>query len=92
MTEQLLDNLPTPAQIAERITASTGIRLTARTVWEKAKRLGIAKKIGRSMLISVEDIPLLLREETREERRERSAKMRTGDALAILRRASSAKK
>jgi hypothetical protein len=64
----LLDNLRTPQQIAERITASAGVRITARTVWEKSRRLGIAKKIGRSMLVSIDDIPLLLKEETKAER------------------------
>ncbi|MBB4272821.1 hypothetical protein [Rhizobium mongolense] len=86
-----LDNLLTPHQIAERITASTGIHLTGRTVWEKARRLGIAKKIGRSMLISIDDIPLLLKEETKEDKRERlmdQSAIRTGEqALAMLRKA-----
>ena len=44
MTDEMLDHLRTPAQIAERITASTGINLTGRTVLEEARRLGIAKK------------------------------------------------
>ena len=70
MTEQLLDKLRTPDQIADRITASSGIHLTGRTVWEKARRLGIAKKIGPSMLISIDDIPLLLKEETKEDKRQ----------------------
>jgi hypothetical protein len=61
----LLDGLLTPDEIARRITASSGIHLTGRTVWEKAKRLGIAKKIGRSMLVSIDDIPALLQEETK---------------------------
>lgn len=66
----LLDNLRTPQQIAERISASSGIHVTGRTVWEKARRLGIAKKIGRSMLVSVDDIPLLLKEETKADKRQ----------------------
>lgn len=59
----LLNSLLTPEEIARRITASSGAHITARTVWEKAKRIGVAKKIGRSMLISIEDVPALLREE-----------------------------
>ncbi|WHO79672.1 hypothetical protein [Rhizobium leguminosarum] len=66
----VLDNLRTPQQIAERISASSGIHLTGRTVWEKAKRIGIAKKIGRSMLISAADIPLLLEEVTKADKRQ----------------------
>ncbi|MBB3743758.1 hypothetical protein FHX10_003257 [Rhizobium sp. BK591] len=66
----LLDNLRTPQQIAERISASSGIHVTGRSVWEKARRLGIAKKIGRSMLVSVDDIPLLLKEETKADKRQ----------------------
>ncbi|WSG73070.1 hypothetical protein U8P80_16165 [Rhizobium beringeri] len=84
----LLDNLRTPQQIAERITASSGIHLTGRTVWEKAKRLGIAKKIGRLMLISADDIPLLLKEETKEDNRDRLMAVRTGEqTMATLRKA-----
>ncbi|MGO4196904.1 hypothetical protein AB4Z13_16235 [Rhizobium sp. YAF28] len=86
----LLDNLRTPQQIAERITESTGVRITARTVWEKAKRLGVAKKIGRSMLVSVEDIPRLLKEETNADKREvivKSAVVTSDQALAMLRKA-----
>lgn len=90
----LLNSLLTPEEIAHRITASSGAHITARTVWEKAKRIGVAKKIGRSMLISVEDVPALLREE----KPKRSAYLydpisaptivhRPGDALAALKRA-----
>ncbi|GAA3074874.1 hypothetical protein GCM10010520_22510 [Rhizobium viscosum] len=61
----ILDNLRTPQQIAERSTAATGVHITARTVGEKARRFGIAKKIGRSMLASGDNIPLLLKEETK---------------------------
>ncbi|EJL54381.1 hypothetical protein PMI09_02472 [Rhizobium sp. CF122] len=96
MSDQLLGNLRTPDQIAERITASTGINLTGRTVWEKARRLGIAKKIGRSMLISIDDIPLLLKQETKEDRRERvyhaAATISTEKALALLIRKARKKK
>lgn len=59
----LLDTVVTPEEIARRITASKGIHVNARTVWEKARRIGVAKKIGRSMLISVDDIPKLLEQE-----------------------------
>lgn len=52
-----LDRLVSPDEIARRITASSGVLLTARTVWEKANRIEIAKNIGRSMLISIDDIP-----------------------------------
>ncbi|MDX0226780.1 hypothetical protein RWA06_02035 [Sinorhizobium meliloti] len=89
-----LDGLLTPEEIARRITASSGVHMTARTVWEKARRIGVAKKIGRSMLISIEDVPALLREE----KPKRSAYLydpisaptivhRPGDALAALKRA-----
>lgn len=89
----LLDNLLTPQQIAERITASAGVRITARTVWEKAKRLGICKKIGRSMLVSVEDIPLLLKEETKEDKAERRESERNAlrPPLERLRKARAAR-
>jgi hypothetical protein len=88
----LLDNLRTPQQIAERIKAASGAHITARAVWEKARRLGIAKKIGRSMLISVDDIPLLLEEETKTGRRERLTAIRTGEqTLAALRQARAAR-
>jgi hypothetical protein len=65
MTIALLDKYLTPDQIAERINATAGVPLTGRTVWDKAKRIGVAQKIGRSMLISIDDIPLLLKMETR---------------------------
>jgi hypothetical protein len=65
-----LDSLVTPDKIAERISAASGIHLTGRTVWEKAKRLGVAKKIGRLRLISTADIPLLLKEETKADKRQ----------------------
>lgn len=88
----LLDNLRTPQQIAERISASTGVHITARTVWEKAKRVGIGKKIGRTMLVSVDDIPRLLKEETKTGRRDRLTAIRTGEqALAALRQARRAR-
>jgi|GEM_PF-2021651 len=89
-----LDGLLTPEEIARRITASSGVKMTARTVWDKARRIGVAKKIGRSMLISIEDVPALLREE----KRKRNAYLydpisaptivhQPGDALAALKRA-----
>lgn len=62
----ILDNLRTPQQIAERISAASGLHITARTIWEKARRIGIGKKVGRSMLISVDDIPSLLKEEAKQ--------------------------
>ncbi|WEX76862.1 hypothetical protein PYH37_005213 [Sinorhizobium numidicum] len=58
--DDFLDGLLTPEEIARRITASSGVHMTARTVWEKAKRLGVAKKIGRSPLIHLSDVPRLL--------------------------------
>lgn len=85
----LLSGLLTPEEIARRITESSGVPLHARTVWEKAKRLGIAKKLGRSMFIAIDDIPALLQEETKADRmarlRERSA-MNGSQALALLRK------
>lgn len=59
----ILDSLLTPEEIARRITTSSSVHVSARIVWEKARRIGVAKKIGRSPLISAEDIPLLLQEE-----------------------------
>ncbi|MGO8172724.1 hypothetical protein ACC764_19710 [Rhizobium ruizarguesonis] len=86
-----LDSLFTPDKIAERISAASGIHLSGRTVWEKAKRLGIAKKIGRSMLISAADIPLLLKEETkadkRQQRQNKTADFQQNRNLAALRKA-----
>ncbi|RVH50670.1 hypothetical protein [Sinorhizobium meliloti] len=83
-----LDSLLTPEEIARRITASSGVKMTARTVWEKARRIGVAKKIGRSPLIHLSDVPRLLEEETRDERRRRRSRIRTGaDALSILQKA-----
>ncbi|MBB3444233.1 hypothetical protein [Rhizobium sp. BK379] len=64
----MTDILRTPQQIAERINAASGAHITARAVWEKARRLGVARKIGRAMLVSVDDIPLLLKEETKTKR------------------------
>ena len=58
-----LDRLLTPEAIAERITAASGVSMSARTVWEKARRVGVSRKIGRAMLISIDDIPELLKEE-----------------------------
>jgi len=91
----LLDNLRTAQQIAERITESTCAHITARTVWEKAKRLGIAKKIGRTMLVSVDDIPLLLKEETKADKRhqleEKTAPLRQKRNLAAIRKARAAR-
>ncbi|WP_376742148.1 hypothetical protein [Ensifer canadensis] len=84
----ILDSLLTPEEIARRITASSGVHMTARTIWEKARRIGVAKKIGRAMLVAVEDIPALLKEETKTERHERLiSKSSRPDALAMLRQA-----
>ncbi|TBC21570.1 hypothetical protein [Rhizobium ruizarguesonis] len=87
----LLNNLRTPKQIAEQIAASSGADIRARTVWEKAKRLGIAKKIGRSMLISAADIPLLLKEETkavkRQQRENKTPDFQQKRKLAAIRKA-----
>lgn len=58
-----LDRLVSPDEIARRITASSGVLLPTRTVWEKANRIGVARKIGRSLLISIDDIPALLKQE-----------------------------
>jgi hypothetical protein len=90
-----LDRLVSPEEIARRITASSGVLLTARTVWEKARRIGVAKKIGRSMLIAVDDIPALLKEEDKKAWRRRDNHtaldpefiVMPGDALAALKRA-----
>mgnify|MGYP007085786611 CR=1 FL=1 len=80
--DHFLDGLLTPEEIARRISASSGAHITGRTVWEKARRIGVAKKIGRTPLVSIDDLPLLLKEEDKLGRRSR---MRTGaDALAML--------
>ncbi|NTF80530.1 hypothetical protein [Rhizobium rhizogenes] len=60
MTNTTAFDVLTPEEIARRITESSGVQMTGRTVWEKARRLGIAKKLGRSMLIAIDDIPQLL--------------------------------
>ncbi len=86
--DDFLDGLLTPKEIARRITASSGVETTARTVWEKARRLGVAKKIGRSPLIHLSDVPRLLEEETKSERRAHLARITTGPAaLSILQKA-----
>ncbi|MDX1195290.1 hypothetical protein GOL96_29790 [Sinorhizobium medicae] len=83
-----LDGLLTPEEIARRITASSGVHMTARTVWEKARRIGVAKKIGRSPLIHLSDVPRLLEEETKSERRAHLTRITTGPAaLSILQKA-----
>ncbi len=88
MVPTILDSLLTPEEIARRITASSGVHMTARTVWEKARRIGVAKKIGRAMLVAVDDIPLLLKEETKTERLDRLRnKSSRPDALTLLHRA-----
>ncbi|MGO4619960.1 hypothetical protein AB4Z34_33445 [Ensifer sp. 2YAB10] len=87
-TIPILDGLLTPEEIARRITASSGAHITGRTIWEKARRIGVAKKIGRTPLISIEDIPLLLNEETKTERLDRLKKKSSRpDALTMLRQA-----
>ncbi|NRQ15591.1 hypothetical protein [Ensifer sesbaniae] len=87
-TIPILDGLLTPEEIARRITASSGAHITGRTIWEKARRIGVAKKIGRTPLISIEDIPLLLNEETKTERLDRlKNKSSRPDALTMLRQA-----
>lgn len=63
MREEFLDGLLTPEDIASRIEAASGVTISPRTIWEKAKRLGVSKKIGRSRLIHVDDIPRLLESE-----------------------------
>jgi len=83
----LLDAVVTPEEIAHRITASTGVQINARTVWEKARRIGVAKKIGRSMLISVEDIPKLLEQE-----KPRAARMEEARADRLIARELAKKK
>lgn len=80
-----LDRLVSPDEIARRITASSGVPLTARTVWEKARRIGVAKKIGRSMLIAIDDIPALLKEENKKARRENTKSSK--QVLTMLKRA-----
>lgn len=83
--DALIDRLLTPEEIARRITASCGIQMTGRTVWEKARRIGIAKKIGRTPLIAIDDIPLLLKAEDKTEKRGGRSRIRTGaEALAVL--------
>lgn len=64
----ILDRLLTPEEVAARITASSGMHVTGRTIWEKAKRLGIAKKVDRSPLISLDDVHLLLQPEIKSAR------------------------
>ena len=84
-TGTVLDRLLTPGEIARRITASCGVHMTGRTVWEKARRIGVAKKMGRTPLIATDDIALLLEDETKSEKRELRSRIRTGaKALAVL--------
>lgn len=89
-SNDVLDDLVTPEEIARRISQSSGVHMTARTVWEKARRVGVAKKIGRSPLISARDIPFLLQEETKQRQRalleEASAAARQTNLLRTLRR------
>ncbi|MDW9463107.1 hypothetical protein GOA57_24925 [Sinorhizobium meliloti] len=86
--DDFLFGLLTPEEIARRITASSGVETTARTVWEKARRIGVAKKIGRSPLIHLSDVPQLLEEETKSEMRAHLTRITTGPAaLALLQKA-----
>ena len=80
MTE-FLDTLRTPEDIAEHISRGTGVTMTGRTVWEKARRLGIAKKLGRSMFVAIDDITLLLAPEPPPSQRTVGTLFQTGLAL-----------
>lgn len=93
-----LSKVITPEEVARRITASSGVHMTERTVWEKAKRLGIAKKLGRSMFIHIDDIPRLLEmEPTAKDRDRQRADDWIGEqtkkkALKLIREQKAAKK
>lgn len=63
--DAILDTLLTPEQIANRINKSAGADVSARAIWDKAKRLGLSIKIGRTPMISAESIPALLQQEKR---------------------------
>jgi hypothetical protein len=77
----------TPDEIARHISESSGAHITGRTVWDKAKRLGLSKKIGRLMLISIDDIPkLLVQEDTKEQRRLKAASAKTEQLLKRMTR------
>tara|TARA_R110002020_G_scaffold53905_8_gene150514 strand:- start:37077 stop:37352 length:276 start_codon:yes stop_codon:yes gene_type:complete len=84
MTDEipLLSGLRSPDEIAKQISEATGVPVTGRTVWERAIRLGIAKKMGRTPLIHVDDIPALLVYEI-----PKRPTMRKGEALRLLRKA-----
>lgn len=57
--------------------------MTGRTVWERARRVGIAKKMGRTPMIHVDDIPALLKD-----RKPERTHIRNGqDALRLLHKA-----
>jgi len=56
----LLSGLRTPDDIAKQISEDAGTPMTGRTVWDRAKRLGLGKKMGRTPMIHVDDIPELL--------------------------------
>lgn len=78
-----IDQVITPEEVARRIAKTSGVAMTARTVWDKALRLGVAKKLGRSRLILVSDIPELLQIEPPRDRG--SPRIRNGaDALKLL--------
>ncbi|PWE52421.1 hypothetical protein DEM27_31230 [Metarhizobium album] len=89
-----LDTLRTPEDIAEHISRATGVTMTGRTVWEKARRLGIAKKLGRSMFIAIDDIPLLLAPGPPLGKRASAAydRLSTEEALKIFRQRSRERK
>lgn len=84
MTEEipLIAGLRTPDDIAKQITAATSVPMTGRTVWERARRLGIGKKMGRTPMIHIDDISALLAYDipTR-------SSMRKGEALRLLHQA-----
>jgi hypothetical protein len=87
-----LDGLRTPAQIADQISAATGVAVAARTVWEKAKRLGIGKKIGRQPMIHVDDILKLLMDEKSAKQEARLNALSNRRLAASLRKLSSKKR
>ncbi|WP_165219557.1 winged helix-turn-helix domain-containing protein [Affinirhizobium pseudoryzae] len=79
-----MDGLLTPKAVADRISRSTGVTVTARTVWERARAMGLGKKVGRTPLVHIDDVPKILEFPRREPPPEPNKNSKT---LAALRRA-----
>jgi len=81
----LLDQVITPTEAARRIQASSGVAVSARTIWEKARRIGIAKKLGRDCFLLISDIPKLMEPESAPRGKRRGRIDSTAAVIRLLR-------